>query len=49
MVTTAADGDLSGSGNWASNGNHVVTITGGEMSVAASGASNGSGNAASLG
>ena len=49
MVTTAADGDFSGSGNWASNGNHVVTITGGEMSVAASGASNGSGNAASLG
>ena len=49
MVTTAANGDFSDSGNWASNGNHTVTITGGEMVVVASGASDGSSNAATIG
>jgi len=48
MVTTAADGDFSGAGNWTSNGNHTATITGGEMVVVASDASNGSSNAVSL-
>jgi hypothetical protein len=38
LITNSNDSDFSGAGNWGDVGNHVATVTGGELQVVASGA-----------